>query len=592
MFKRCLKTLIFLVIFPSLSLAVSLQVEVSGVDKKMAELIRADLHLHNATTEPKLTEARIRNLYDIADEQISTTLQAYGYYNAIIQPTLTQIPGATPEQDKWVANFVIDLGKPTTISLIFLQLDGPGKNDPRIKPLLITPKLIVGRTLNHADYEGTKEKLLSELNSLGYLQADFTESIIEVDRKSSLANIKLTLNTGKQYVFGKITFIDGVYPDFFLERFAPFKPGERYEVKKLIEFQKNLESIDLFSKIRFDPITDLHDPNNLVVPVQVRLSVKPKNRYTGSAGYGTDTGIRGSLGWLHRLQNTPGHKFLANVSASQVRSIGRVSYIIPGSQPATDKYVIGALGQEQHFDELYSRKAEAYLTKGMRRGRFESLYGLSYFTETFHIVTGEKNQNKKYLLPSVKWTWTDAHEKEYFEFGTKVDFQVRAGLKDVLSDASVLQAIMNAKKIFPLTEKMRLLLRTTLGAVASKKNEFDSLPPTLRFFTGGEDTVRGFRYNSLGPRQVQSDQDSVIGGRYLAIGSAEIEHNIYEKLNGVVFFDAGNTALSTKIPLAFAAGVGLRYKTPIGNLRLDLAKPLNTVTNKHWRVHANFGTDF
>ncbi len=574
--------LAILLVCPALCLGVGLQVNIIGTNPELTKAIRTDLHLQQATTEPKLTEARIRNLYHLAIEQITTTLQAKGYYNSTVTPELV-------EKDKWIATFTVNLGQPTRISSVSVHIEGPGQENKKLKYALKTPKLILGHIITHADYEDTKDELLSDSNALGYLQAGFTESIIEVDRSNHTANIKFIINTSKQYVFGKLKFINSVYPDEFLARFAPFKTGDAYELRKLIEFQANLESADLFSKIRFDPLTDLNDPNNITVPIDVRLTLKPKNRYNGSVGYGTDTGFRGSVGWLHRRTSTEGHKISANIYASQIRSTARVNYIIPGLRPATDRYIFGILAQQEDYEELYSRKAEISGQKVMRRGRVESLYGLWYFTETFRIVHGSPTLNKKYLLPTVRWMWINIKPSDIYEIGTRADIRIRGGVQGVMSDNSVAEVEANAKQIFGITEKMRLLFRTNFGAVMSK--QFDVLPPSLRFFTGGDESVRGYRYNSLGPLADPGDPDSNTGGRYLFVASAELEHRLYHDVSGVVFFDAGNAALSMNIPLALGAGAGIRYKTPIGKFRLDLAKPLNTVVNKHWRVHVNFGTD-
>lgn len=581
--------LLALLLLPGIAMAISLQVNIKGVSTELANSIKADLHLQQATKEEKLTVARIKNLYQLASEQITTTLQAKGYYNSQINADLTVQAGATADQDKWTATFIIDPGQATKIKNIDIELIGSGRSNPKLKNIIRTPKLVRGHILIHEDYEDTKDQLLADLHSIGYLQAEFTQSVIAVNRQNYSADIKYEINTGPQYTFGKITFPDAVYPYDFLIRFAPFHPGDPYDLQKLMEFQNNLESADLFSKVRFDSLNNLEDPNNTVIPIQTRITLKPRNRYTGSIGYGTDTGARGSLGWMHRRTSTPGHKVFSNLYVSQVRSNARINYIIPGSKPATDKYVLGALGQIETFEELYSRKAEVSASKIMKRGKLESMYGIWYFTETFQLVHAYPTLNKKYLLPTVKWIWIDSKPTDDFEFGTRFDLKIRAGAQFLLSDTSVAQFEANGKKIFPFTPKSRLLLRATIGAVATK--DFISVPPSLRFYTGGEDTVRGYAYNSLGPLAVSSDPDSNQGGRYLFVASAEIEHKLYEKISGVIFFDAGNAALTTNIPLAFGTGVGIRYKTPIGNFRLDLAKPLNTVVNKHWRVHMNFGTD-
>lgn len=569
--------------------AAELQVSITGTNAELTNSIRHDLNLQQAIKEPKLTSTRIKYLYNLAPEQIRNTLEAKGYYNSDITSDLILQPNTLPDQEKWLASFVINPGKPTRINKVNVTILGLDANS-KLRSLLTTPKLIHGQIITHENYEDTKDELLADLNALGYLQASFIEHTLEIDREQNIANITFEINPGPQYVFGKVSFSKTTYSNEFLLKFAPFRKGDPYELSKLIEFQTNLESADLFSKIRFDPENNLSDPNNTVVPIHVRLEQKLNNRYTGSIGYGTDTGFRGGVSWLHRLAHTDGHKVFANILASQVRSTALLNYIIPGSHPATDRYILGVLGQEEKFEELYSRKAEVSGSKIIKRGNTESIYGIWYFTETFRIVHGDPTQNKKYLLPTAKWIWIHAQSNGEYEYGTRFDMRIRGGVKGVMSDNSVGEIEINAKKILPLTQQMRMLLRTNLGAVASKS--FSLLPPSLRFFAGGDESVRGYAYNSLGPLADPSDKDSTTGGRYLFVASGELEHKLYEKISGVIFFDAGNTALSLKIPLAFGAGAGIRYQTPVGKFRLDLAKPLNTLENKHWRVHVNFGTDF
>lgn len=571
---------------PSLAFAISLQVNLVGIDSKLADSIRADLHLNQAIKEPKLTEARIQNLYDLADEQIIATLQAKGYYDSEITPSLTN------QNDVWKAKFIIKPGKPTVLAAVTVKVEGPGKKDPRVTAILTTPNLIVDKVISHEAYENTKEKLIADFNALGYLQASFAESVMEVNREKFYANVKITIDTGILYVFGKIHYIESVYPASLLNRYLPFHPGQPYELDKLIKFHENLEQADLFNKIRFDPMTNFANPKDNVVPINVRLTPKPRNLYTGSIGYGNDTGgIRGSLGWLHRRVAAPGHKLFAYVSASSFLRLAKLNYIIPGKQAATDNYTLGADVQEETVDELYSMKGEVYANKTIKRGNLESIYGINLFTETFHITKNVPNQNKQYLLPNAKWIWIDSYEKDNYDFGSKYDLTLRGGIKPILSSTSVIQMEASGKKIIPLIDKTRFLFRANIGFVFSK--DFNSLPPSLRFFTGGDDSIRGFNYNSIGPRVVPGNPcTDNNGGKYLYVASGEIERRLYENLSGVVFFDAGNVSMGLTGPLAMGTGFGLRYKLPIGNFRLDFAKPLNTVLDKSWLIHFNFGADF
>lgn len=584
--------IISLLLIPSICMAISLQVNISGLSAPLAKIVRADLHLQDAIIEPKLSPERIQNLYDLAPEQISATLQSQGFYNSQITSDLKKISAANPENDTWIANFNILPGKPTILKSVKITVVGQGEKDRRIAPLLVSPKLIIGKILLHENYEDTKDKLLADINSVGYLQAEFKQSTIEVNRATNQAMVTFEIETGVLYVFGKVTFIESLYPDVLLNRYLPFHPGDPYDLNKLAQFQENLEQADLFNKIRFDPITNLDDPSDNVVPINVRLTPKPRNRYTFSVGYGTDTSFRGSAGWLHRRVDSPGDIVNAYIGASKILRQAKITYSIPGKQPATDKYLIGINAQEEFVDELYSRKADLAASKIFKRGKLETIYGVNFFSETFHLTSSVPNQTKNYLLPCAKWIWVDKNEKDDYDYGTRVDLTIRAGLKAILSSTSVLQTEFNVKQIWPIYKlySSRFLFRGNIGTVTSE--DFANLPPTLRYFTGGDYTVRGYAYNTIGPRAIPGDPYSEnVGGKYLLVLSGEYEQHIYQKLSGVIFLDAGNASNNFGGPLAMGAGFGVRYATPIGLIRFDLAKPLNTVINKHWRIHFNFGTD-
>jgi len=163
---RLINYLFTLLIFmPGISLAVELEVKITGVNKVLEGNIRHDLHLQQATTEPKLTNARIRNLYQLAREQITAVLQANGYYNSSITEDLVH-KADTSAEDKWLASFAIVLGNPSVINNINIEVAGPGKDNPKIKSFYKTPKLIKGQIITHANYEDTKEELLANFNSI------------------------------------------------------------------------------------------------------------------------------------------------------------------------------------------------------------------------------------------------------------------------------------------------------------------------------------------------------------------------------------------------------------------------------------------
>jgi translocation and assembly module TamA len=153
------------------------------------------------------------------------------------------------------------------------------------------------------------------------------------------------------------------------------------------------------------------------------------------------------------------------------------------------------------------------------------------------------------------------------------------------SDTDLLQTRLQGKFVRPLGQNQRLLLRGDLGL--SYVSDFDALPATLRFFAGGDQSVRGYAYNSLGPEDASGE---VIGGRHLVVGSIEYERRIKEKWGAAVFYDVGNALNSLGDPLRYSVGIGARWRSPVGPVRVDLGIPI-TEAEDAVRLHISLGPD-
>ncbi|MGD2173390.1 MAG: BamA/TamA family outer membrane protein, partial [Gammaproteobacteria bacterium] len=155
-------------------------------------------------------------------------------------------------------------------------------------------------------------------------------------------------------------------------------------------------------------------------------------------------------------------------------------------------------------------------------------------------------------------------------FASDIDFsQVTAGLKFITS----------------FGPRDRIIARG--GAGGTETPDFDQLPASLRFYTGGSQTVRGYKYNSLGPT---NDDGEVIGARYLLFGGIDYEHYFNDRWGMALFIDAGNAIDSFDDDLEQGAGFGLRWKSPIGPVRIDLANAISD-EDRPWRLHVNIGPD-
>jgi translocation and assembly module TamA len=208
---------------------------------------------------------------------------------------------------------------------------------------------------------------------------------------------------------------------------------------------------------------------------------------------------------------------------------------------------------------------------------------LTFQQEDFTI--GLTDENTALLMPGVNVQRVWGRERLIATRGARLQLDLKGAQEGLLSDASFVQGQVDAKLILPLGERQRLISRGTLGAIYT--DDFERLPPSIRYFAGGDQSVRGYDYNRLGPRDASGE---VIGGRYLVVGSLELERHIRGNWRAALFYDTGNALDGWNESLEQGAGIGLRWETPIGLVRLDVATALSE-DGRPWRLHLTVGPD-
>ena len=585
----------------------------------LAEIIKKDLLIFHATSEPKLTKHRMENLHDRANQEIINNLQGLGYYHAEVIKTSLEALG----DNKWLASYEIVAGPPIIIKQIELQIIGNTIKNIELKKIKHTSQklLHINQQLNHDDYEKTKQLILNQLHDYGFLNAQFATSKIEINLEKNTANIVFIINAMQQYYLGTVTFESDLYESDFLNKYIPFKEKELYSTDKLMQLKNNLLNSGLFSKVRIDT-EDLSKLKNNTVPILARVYAKPANRYTGGIGFGTDTGIRGNLGYARRRKSHPGHEININLAGSKIRKQAIADYSFLGKNPMIDKYNFGIVAMEGHVKERFNKNAELYTQKSKQYSTRQQFLKLSFLTETFRELPALPKKHANFLMPSIRLAWTHHknntqnggfddldqdetnhnkdHQQSATTFGNKITITTKIASKTMAS-SNLLQLTANEKLIQPLIYDFHLIFK---GSIATTLiSDFNKLPLSLRFFAGGDDSVRGFAYNSLGPyAKDPAGNKGVIGGKHLFFTSLEIEKPIptYPQLSAAWFIDAGN-ALNTfnkfsLNKLAIGTGLGIGYKTPIGSVRAYLAKPIKHIdledaAKKRVRVHLTFGAN-
>ena len=551
-----------------------IEVVVQGVSEPVRRNVLEQLGLEQQKNAPDLSEEDIRRLHENAAHEIPRALQPFGYYRPTIKSELTRV------ETGWRARYRIDPGPAVPIRELDLRLSGEGAEDERFRTLLRNFPVREGDLLHHAVYEDAKRALQDLAAERGYLDARFTRQEVRVDLAAYAARIALHFDTGARYRFGPVTISQDILDPDLVTRFVLFQPGDPYSTTTLLELQAALGDSDYFTNVEVLP-----HPERAVdrqVPIEVRLSPRKPTKYSLGVGYGTDTGARGSLGWERRYLNPRGHRMRAELQASQIKNSLTAAYIIPIRDPRTDNITFNAGAFDEDTKTAESKSWMLGASKTRARGKWRETISLNYQQEKFDV--GGDTGRSTLVLPGIGWTRVSADDRVYARRGNRLTFDVRGGTNALGSDTSFVQTRAQIKFIHGLGNG-RVIARADAGA--TRMADFSELPASVRFFAGGDQSVRGYDYNTLGPR---NDAGVVVGGRHLLVGSLEYEHRLVGPWSAAVFYDVGNAIDDFSDPLRKGAGIGLRWKSPIGQVRVDLAEALDE-PGRSLRLHLTIGPD-
>jgi len=569
--------------------AEKLEVEVSGLGGLIRSYLPSGdirrnvlsiLSIEAARKEKGLTERRIRQLHQAAAEEIRTALAPFGYYAPVIQETLEKTPGGA-----WLARYEIDPGRELRFESVDLKVTGPGSELPFFRRAVADFPLKAGDIVNHLAYETAKKDLEDVAGENGFIRAAWTVHTIEVDLQTYTARAKLHLDVKQRYLFGKTTFHQDFLDLGVIQGYVTWREGDPLKLSDLLRMQDAMSDVPYFSRVEVEtrPEKAVED---LRVPIDVTLTPSKRTRYTFGAGYGTDTSFRGSVGIQFRRLNRRGHHAEGEAKLSFLEQSITARYQIPGAYPRTD-----VLSLTFGYADLSSATAKSRTfvlgpSRARQAGRWRETVSLIYQRETYTVGLDKGISNL--LIPGVNWSRVTADDRLETTNGYRLQLDVRGAVNNVLSNATFGQARVEGKLIRSLGARFRVIGRADLGVLAT--SDFRTLPPRIRYFTGGDLTVRGFSYNGLG---TLDEEGNVIGGRFLRVASAEVDYKLLDRWGGfrvAAFTDVGNATLQFSGPLKQSVGTGLRWRSPIGVIRGDVAFAISE-PGAPLKLHLNIGPD-
>ena len=551
-------------------------VTVEGVDGVMARNVHARLSL--AKEDCNAPRWRVDRLLERAAQEAREALRALGYYEPqSVELALGESEGC------WQAAVVVSPGEPVLITAVDMRLEGAGSEDDAFAAHLDTLRPAIGDVLNHGVYEEAKRSIERYAAERGYLEGTFVARRFSVDVAARSATVELVYRPNRRFRFGPLRIEQSALEASLVERLAAYREGEPYDARHVLEVSQRLSQSGYFERVDVRPGID--GPANDTIPMEVSLSPRKRHALTAGAGVTTDAGPRLRLGYEDRRSNPAGHRWSMRGEASLITQLLDAEYRIPLEDPRTGWLDLHAGAMREHTDS--SRSDEARLGVMHTKTRWDDWLETRFVTLTHDdFAVGRTRGVARLLTPGVSLATTRYDVRERPTDGYRLHLEVRGSHEAAGSDVSFLRLSGAAGWVRGLPWGGRLLARTEFGAM--EVDDFDGLPPSQRFFTGGDTTVRGYEFASLGPID---ESGEVVGGRALAVGSIEYEHPLEDRWSGAVFADAGN-AFDTEYHndgMKIGVGFGVRWQSPIGALRLDLARPLDDA--QRVRVHLRLGPD-
>ena len=485
------------------------------------------------------------------------------------------------DEDREHINVTVEPGPRATVGDIQISftgdLSGEGpEREARRQELLQTWGLKTGAPFRSSDWDVAKTRFVETAASRDYASAQLAASEAVVDAEAAKATLKLTLDSGPPFTMGDVQ-IQGLrrYPEHVVRRVVDLTPDERYSSERLLKLQRALQAGPWFSSVVVDIERDRGHPER--VPVSVTVSERPRQEVGLSVGYGTDDGARAEAAYRHRNLLDRGFDLQSSLRIAQERQIGYADvYMAPGivgtrhfgEIPFRDS--VGVLAEHSTIENLALSRFAVAGYRHFKLETWETRVGLSYQIER-SFPEGSAPRITRALAPIVAFTWRHVDDIYDPKRGGVLNLQVAAASKAILSEQDFIKVYGQYQYWFPITPKDQLLFRAEWGTTFAASRE--GIPEDFLFRAGGSRSNRGYAYQSLGVQE----GNAIVGGRYLATGTAEYIHWLNDRWGAAVFTDVGDATDGRGGWNANPSyGVGARFKTPAGPFALDVAYAENT----------------
>ncbi len=520
------------------------------------------------------------------DDEVQAILRASGYFNGKV----------TVERLEQGVRVSVAAGARTTVNEVDLQLVGQARENEPVRQFALSRwNLPEGSFFDSERWQDSKRKLIDALNQQGFLRARIVKSNARIDRQLTAASLSLTVDSGERLNFGAVQ-IEGLerYDRDVLLDLRPFTEQDPYTLDALLLYQARLRSSGYFSNVVVLPDLDFIEANPTLsnVPIRVELTELQTKRAAVGIGYSTDEGVRGQIGLEHRDLFKRNWQLESALVVSEKSQRAFANVRTPYDE---DNYFngFGTRVERESIEGLTTTRGNTYIGRGRRVGNIENFLSVQYQLESLRIAGNERRaeqlDSRQALVLGYSWNKRSLDSTVDPGDGYTFSAQLSGAREGLLTDRSFVRAYARGNRFIPLPRDSvfgggMILLLGEYGLVAA--NDRSGIPSENLFRAGGGQSLRGYRYLSLGVK----DGGAIVGGRFLLIGSVEYQHRLSDRYSLATFFDYGNASDSRRSyePVA-GYGIGLRMRTPIGPINLDVAYGR---ADERFRAHFSVGYTF
>ncbi|MBW8191000.1 autotransporter assembly complex protein TamA [Neiella marina] len=562
--------------------AENLKLTIKAETKQQQDNIKAHLG-----TLPSSEQHRASFVFN-AEPATEKALAALGYYQPDIDINLNK------QKEPWQLTITVTAGVATKWQQVDVKITGEASALKPFQRIAQEQGLIEGERVIHSHYDQTKSALVSRAVRLGFFDGEMTTSRLEVDRKRRQANAVLHYHSGNRYQFGEISFEGSDLEPELLQTMLNFQQGDSYSLTQITALNRALVQSGYFGSVKVLPLIDQRSNNQ--VPILISLTPAKSHSFDVGVGYATDTKQRASITWRTPQINRYGHSQETKIEYSDVNPYVRFLYDIPLSNPNTDILQFGLGLESNEYADIESELRHARIGRKTIHEGWVRQYYLRHLDERWDIL--EDSEKSQFIMPGVTWANTSRSGNPVDpEAGLRQYYLLEFASDKLRSDANIARFAAQIKWLNRFNDNHRVVIRTGLGASYFEDKDLSDVPPSLRFYAGGDESIRGFAYQSLGPTIDYEDDEGnqqkiTVGGRYMATGSLEYQYYLNDEWRVAAFTDAGNAFedLEDSIDWAYSVGGGVHWLSVIGPIKLDIARSISE-NNPKWRLHINIGAE-